>query len=369
MNKFCVFCGAKPEPKSKEHIIPKWLIELTGEPRRDVYLGRKWNTLSLEKRNYALSSLTFPACASCNHSSSQLEHSVKQVVTNMLIRERISEAGIDTLLDWLDKIRTGIWLAMIYLNENYRGIDPLFYIAKRIAAKDRFVIIYGIDEDNRKGVSWLGTDTPLFHYMPSCFGLAINNIMLLNASKDFLFSKRIGFPYMVPTSIRDMGGYFGDVREGTGRMRMPLVARKFKSGGTQLFQPIIPYKSIYDENGVPANIDEMYNTEYVQAHCLDFAKGKGIILKRDRDKFIRYSQMSSLDWLPKQSFPRGEVFFEVGLEIGTYQEELFLDMPSIEGLSDDAKAYRKTQSEGAVKLHRLIMDHLRKQKDKYINCL
>jgi hypothetical protein len=42
MDKFCVFCGKKPQSKNREHIIPQWLIALTGDPNRDVYLVRKW---------------------------------------------------------------------------------------------------------------------------------------------------------------------------------------------------------------------------------------------------------------------------------------------------------------------------------------
>ena len=37
--KFCVFCGKKPENKNKEHIIPQWLIKLTGDPNRKINLG------------------------------------------------------------------------------------------------------------------------------------------------------------------------------------------------------------------------------------------------------------------------------------------------------------------------------------------
>jgi hypothetical protein len=42
MDKFCVFCGEKPENKNKEHIIPKWLIELTGNPNRQANFGSVW---------------------------------------------------------------------------------------------------------------------------------------------------------------------------------------------------------------------------------------------------------------------------------------------------------------------------------------
>lgn len=43
MDKFCVFCGSKPESKNKEHILPQWLLKLTGDPNREIFLGRKWH--------------------------------------------------------------------------------------------------------------------------------------------------------------------------------------------------------------------------------------------------------------------------------------------------------------------------------------
>ncbi|HDR2534145.1 TPA: hypothetical protein QCI12_004383 [Enterobacter roggenkampii] len=37
--KKCIFCGDKPENKNKEHVIPKWLIEMTGDKKRSGYFG------------------------------------------------------------------------------------------------------------------------------------------------------------------------------------------------------------------------------------------------------------------------------------------------------------------------------------------
>jgi hypothetical protein len=34
MDKFCVFCGESPENKNKEHVIPQWLIRMTGYSKR-----------------------------------------------------------------------------------------------------------------------------------------------------------------------------------------------------------------------------------------------------------------------------------------------------------------------------------------------
>ncbi len=55
MEKFCVFCGSKPESKNKEHILPQWLIKMRDDPNREIYLGRKWNSPSLEKWKFSFS--------------------------------------------------------------------------------------------------------------------------------------------------------------------------------------------------------------------------------------------------------------------------------------------------------------------------
>jgi len=37
--KYCVFCGKPPSDKNKEHVLPHWLIKMTGDPNRVVNLG------------------------------------------------------------------------------------------------------------------------------------------------------------------------------------------------------------------------------------------------------------------------------------------------------------------------------------------
>ena len=59
-SKFCVFCGCHPQGKTKEHIIPKWLIELTGDPGRKAYFGFSKNFDADPKhRKYAFDQFTF----------------------------------------------------------------------------------------------------------------------------------------------------------------------------------------------------------------------------------------------------------------------------------------------------------------------
>jgi hypothetical protein len=128
MEKFCVFCGEKPQSKNKEHILPQWLLRMTGNPNREVLLGRKWNSESLEERRFSITSFTFPACEACNSKYAELEGKTKFVVEKILAKQPLDNLELDLLLDWFDKVRTGLWLSLIYLNGNYRGLIPQFHI-------------------------------------------------------------------------------------------------------------------------------------------------------------------------------------------------------------------------------------------------
>ena len=356
MEKFCIFCGQKPESKNREHVIPQWLIKLTGDPNREVYLGRKWTSPTLEKRQFSFSSFTFPSCKSCNEKSSDLERRAQIIVGKILSKSSLSAFEWDVFLDWLDKVRTGLWLGMIYLNKNYRGLLPMFHIDRRIGSKDRFVIIYEIIDDGLEGVGWSVTDTPLFEHMPSCCTITINN---------FLFSKRFGFPYPKLRYYRSEGGYWIEMNAGTENQEFPFIKKKFKLGGTQLFQPVISYGHFFEENGKNADLYDLYNTQYVRKNCLNFEKGKGKIFRRDRQKMVEYPQKPVLDWIPKQRFSRGEVSHQLGVIAGNFLEELFLDCPSYERLKPEEHKRHIDEREGVLRLHKTIMDHYIKQKSMY----
>jgi hypothetical protein len=181
MPKVCIFCGKRPESKNREHVIPKWLIALTGKPNRKVYLGREWSNPSLAKRIYSLNSFAFPACETCNSKYSQMESRASGVMRSLLALSPISADDFDALLDWFDKVRVGLWLGLLYLNGNYRDLTPQFYIGNRLAAKDRLLIIYR-GQGESDGLAITGIESPIFHVMPSCFGLMVNHLHFLNAS-------------------------------------------------------------------------------------------------------------------------------------------------------------------------------------------
>lgn len=365
MDKFCIFCGKKPQSKNREHIIPQWLINLTGDPNRKVYLGLKWTSPNLEKRKFSFNAFTFPACNDCNEAFSQLEGQAKSIVETILARAPIAESQWNTILDWLDKVRIGLWLAMIYLNKNFRALVPMFYINKRIGAKDRFVIIYEIIDNGSTGLGFAGTDSPLFHYMPSCFILMINDFLFLNTSFDFLFSHRFGFPFPSKVTFRTEGGWWIEMEKGTRILQFPLLENKFKTGGTQLFQPMIPYDFLRTEDGSRVDMLNLYDNPYVRANCMDFDSGRGRIFRRERNRLVKYSTTASPEWLPKQRFPRGVIVHQTGVVAGQLLEQLYCNHTSFDLLSDEDRREREAEIEGALALHGKIMEHFLHQKDRF----
>jgi hypothetical protein len=192
MRRNCLFCGKRPDAKTREHVLPRWLIELTGDPSRVVTHLVEWETA--RERRFAWNALVFPACASCNSQFAQLEGSAKPVVEKLCAGDPASEGEYVILLDWLDKIRVGLWLGHRY----HQGIDiePTFRISDRIGRKDRLVAIYATG-DHQRGLNAHGAETPAFQHMPSVFGLRINNRLLVNASWDWLCAAHCGLE--IPT--------------------------------------------------------------------------------------------------------------------------------------------------------------------------
>lgn len=233
MKKTCIFCGKNPISKNKEHIIPKWLIELTGDPKRTAIFGIKEG----KELKFSWSNYVFPSCTSCNSDFSETEGLVKSTVAALLADKPISHADMNLLMDWMDKVRIGVWLGQAQLKK--QELLPNFYIKQRVGEKDRLCILYKID-DTKKGIGVIGTETPLFKYIPSCFGLVINNIVLFNYSKEFILSKNLGFPH--PTLYE----YFTNgkilvkkLNYGTSKVTFPLLEGSVIKPSIKFYQSII----------------------------------------------------------------------------------------------------------------------------------
>jgi len=286
----CVFCGKQPEGQNKEHVIPKWLMKLTGDENRFAYFGRNKNDgkfiapianmediLSKEKSNlhrtYRFSSFQFPACKICNDEFAVLEGNTKPIVENLIKNNTLIKEDVPILLDWLDKVRVGTWLGNLQLDKNGHDIKPNFAIKQRMGASDRVLMIKRI-EGFDDGINLIGTDTYAFYSTPSVFGLRINEYILFNMSSVFIVSKELGFPYYESSEYNYNTGKVGVAMiRGTEGLKKPLPYIDAKNMSVKLYQPIFDAKAI-DEEG-------LYKSNYVRNNSLDYENGKGDIFIGD----------------------------------------------------------------------------------------
>ena len=238
--RFCVFCGKEPNGKTREHVVPYWLLEMTGDPSRVVAFGQNF-AKGKKPIRYSWSSYVAPACDPCNNKFSNLESRVKPRVEALQRRESLSVSDYVELLDWLDKVRIGVWFVRHMIENHPSRITPNFHIDTRIAQKDRMVAVYVFDSAN-KGINLFGADSLIFNDMPSCFGLRINDILLINVSSDFLCSAGCGFPYPATMKLQIGGNQSGKMvlenfRYSTD-IRHPITKLRLFKPVVWLYQPI-----------------------------------------------------------------------------------------------------------------------------------
>jgi hypothetical protein len=238
--RFCVFCGKNPESKNKEHVLPKWLLALTGDPARVVNFGVNYKTG--KNISFAWQGLVVPSCVSCNTKFANLEGKVRPIIEELLARRSLPARDYDTLLDWLDKVRVGLWLNYHLIQGNPMGVKPSFYVENRIRTKDRLVAVYPI-RGQGAGLNAFGVETLAFNLAPSAFGLRINDILLVNCSSDYIFSGRCGLPCPAEKKFYLDGQNQGTVNfsnfRSTRKIKSPLFSFKLYKPSVYLLQPIM----------------------------------------------------------------------------------------------------------------------------------
>lgn len=351
MTKFCVFCGNKPREKNNEHIIPKWLIELTGDPNRVVEIGPILNTktTAFENKNIAFDQFKFPSCESCNHKYSKLEIDAKKVVLRMINNEALSVQDFMILLDWLDKIRIGLWLAYNYLQKNVSEVEPNYHIEKRISNSDRAVFIYKSNFEGSR-LSWGGANIPAFQYLPTCFLLTINQYSLYNLATDFLISERIGLPYSVEsTYIENGNNIIFKIKEGKERIQYPLIKKPFNQKCTQIYQPI------FRRNEIRSNLVEMYDNDFVRSISFDYSVGVGKIFIAENNKIKEYPNGSSNTWIPDFTWDYHELFEALGRQVLEFQLYSLNNGPRYGDISPERKKLIKERLRTAKQINRFVL--------------
>lgn len=296
MRKFCVFCGEKPVDKNKEHVIPQWLIKYTGDPNRITLIGKKEG----KEIKFSWLNFVFPACEECNSNFSNIESKIQPILVKIDNENSVTHNEINLFLDWIDKIRIGMWLGQAMLKN--KDFEPNFFINQRIASKDRLCLIYKLN-DSEKGIGIIGTETPVFEQTPSCFSLIINNMVFFNYSKEFLLSKNIGFPYpdeyTYNSSIQIKINKFVP---GTYKINFPIIEGKIIKPTIKLYQSILkgphtlkkPFagigKKYYDSNCFIYNNSLIQSRIYLsdeQNHFHGFWPKENLINFKFKEKFER----------------------------------------------------------------------------------
>lgn len=360
IKKFCVFCGNKPKDKSKEHIIPQWLIKLTGDPNRKINLGidmsRSYENGKIKFREFAFKSFQFPACSSCNEKYSKLESKAKPAIEKILNHEFLLNKELNLILNWFDKIRIGLWLGAIQLERKISPVQPKFHINNRIAEKDRALFVYEMN-DNWKGVQFVGFNAPGFLFSPSCFALCINNFYFFNVSSDFLFSRNIGFPFVRKQLYREEDdATISEFSKGLEKVKLPLIKGPFLLPSIEIYQPIIPQKLI-----VHKNIDEnLWDTKYVKNNCMDFSKGLGHIFYRDGKELVLMDDELELCLSDNTIYERELFMDSIALQVFKKQLHFLKNLPSTENIPLEMKRNIRNTQNDVISMQKMFMELVKK---------
>jgi hypothetical protein len=353
LTRICVFCGKKPKTKNKEHIIPQWLIKYTGDPNRKAFFGFDFVSEKPSMRTYAFDSFSFPACIECNSEFSILETMAQSVVTSIIDEREVDSRDINILLDWLDKIRVGLWLGFLYLNKGFHDVSPKYYIKTRMTARDRFVILYKV-MNKRPGINFIGTESPGFLFIPSCFALVINNYCFFNGSNVNLLDRRLGFPYAREAFYTGVNYQVEfDLVRGLERKYFPVIRKAIISGGSRFYQPI------FREQMQFAKI--LYDNPYVRENSLDWDSGIGKIF-RETDKSIEtFSELKTKAWIPDHAYSLSEIISRINKHVYDMQVYIGCGLASTAHLTSEEKQEHKQHLNFIKSANRWVIEMVNEQ--------
>ncbi|MBN9008083.1 MAG: hypothetical protein J0H40_22050 [Rhizobiales bacterium] len=190
----CVFCGTAvgKSARSREHIIPMWLLRATGDPHRKIKIESDPITGNDVVR--PASTFHFTACEPCNQKYGKtLEKHAKKAIESLSAGKSLAVSQCYWLLDWLDKVRVGLWLGYNMLHKE--EFAPKFRIDQRIGIKDRIAIISVDPNDATKGFGFSSLDNQIFRTSQAGMFFKINNIRILSLSFDGLIFRFAGMPF------------------------------------------------------------------------------------------------------------------------------------------------------------------------------
>lgn len=356
--KYCIFCGEQPEEKTKEHVLPHWLIALTGDPKRKAFFGISMsNGNSSTQREFSFDAFTFPACSKCNHDYSDLEKNTKQIFEKMFNHEKVSPHDVSLLLDWFDKVRTGLWLGFNQLNQNVANIKPKFHITTRLGQYDRALFVAKADPAKNKLLT-MGISPFVFEFNPSAFTLAVNGFYFTNISYNFLFSKEIGFPYPRKSWVQPYEVYESttNINIGPGKNKVARPFLQFPVGLNclEFYQPMF-------KGGLFDRIAKEYDCEYVRQNSLDFEKGVGAIFRRVGTKIIRCLNNEEVEIVPHESYQDQTLYYKAAINTLKWQNYLFSIRADESLLTKEQQEFREQIFSTVIQSNRVYMKKLEQE--------
>lgn len=352
MAKYCVFCGNPPTEKNKEHVIPRWLIELTGNPNRKVRLGFSFNTKNpAEFREFAFDQFTFPACEACNLEHSKLEAHAKELMLRVLGSGSLKAEEISVLLDWFDKVRVGLWLGFHQLNKNFFDVEPNFHIARRIGQFDRALFIQKSDFASTR-LSFGGADTPAFSYTPSVFTLIVNNFYFTNISSAFLLARRLGFPYPQEMALLpDREEVSCELLPGRKRVMRPVLQHNLPKHSIALFQPMYGSELVNERS-------PLYDDQYVRDHSIQASLGVGSVFVGTPERGGRALNPHELvSFASPVAHADRKLFVESAIDVCGWQNWLNDQALNLDSLLPSQKKLVRSKLRLANDINNMLMKH------------
>jgi len=280
LEKRCIFCGNPPSEKNKEHIIPRWLIEETGDPKRAWYLGVRFGEPNKPPRTFSADQFQFPACEACNTRYSDLENRTKGYFLKLWNNEALTAAEWDDLLDWFDKVRIGLFIGNMILNKDLPIPDPNFFIDQRVGMKDRCILVYPVPDHD--GLRLYGASDAVFFHHPTSFVLLAKKLLFLNISSDFLLAPRMGFPF--PRLIEHIDGRMrADDLAAMYRTKTPFIRFSFYAPVIAVYQTILMKEFVGDEIHDKLAADDFVKSKLLEGGSL---KGKLCVLQDGKPVFL-----------------------------------------------------------------------------------
>ena len=311
--------------------MPQWLLKETGDPKRVVKMGINFKRQT--PIEFSWNSLTMPSCTSCNNEFSSLEGRIQPIIQALQRREGVSVENSIQLMDWMDKVRVGLWLNYHVLQGNPTGIEPNFHIKDRIGRKDRYLAVHAIGT-SEKGLNAFGVESLVFHNSPICFGLKINSILLVNISADFAFSERAGFPFPNTREYIASGEHAGAQRLADFEMRKevshPVLHPRMHKASIELVQPILqldargdmqegPQKSMRNFLGVDCDFDSYLAPRTYPPNF----QAKGVLLRQFPDSTVSLPDLKQVIDFDSVVGDESQPIGELVAQIYEYQNIMF----------------------------------------------